>query len=162
MERVSRVGVRVAVDASHTRFDFHAATVGHGGIMGVPGRARPRHIVDGSKRSTANVLADAVSGFKDASIQICKVRFPSPRRWERGGTCLILAPTPGRVEDWLGFVWFDMMVICVDGEWAKSERALFYPGQCGALSMLTSFGTPDEVTSPWREGYPRIAPLVVE
>jgi len=51
---------------------------------------------------------------------------------------LILVPTPGRAEDCLGCVWSDMIVFRFDGEWAKSERCLFYSGQGGALSTVRS------------------------
>jgi len=66
---IFRVGVRVTVYVSHTRFGFHAATVGHGGVTrGALGRARLCQAVDGPKCSAANILADAVSGLEDASI----------------------------------------------------------------------------------------------
>jgi len=68
LDRLSRVGVGMTVDMSHTCFDLHATTVRHGSVMGsVPGLC---HVVDGCKRSTANILADTVSGLEDASIQI--------------------------------------------------------------------------------------------
>ena len=77
MEGFSHVWIGISVDMSHTRFRFHATTLREGGIMGCAfGHARPGHVVDSSERSTANILADAVSGLEDASMDVRNSNAP--------------------------------------------------------------------------------------
>lgn len=63
-------GVGISVHVSHTRFDLGATTVREGSVMGSTLiRAGAGQIVDGSERSTTDVLAEAMSDLEGASGQ---------------------------------------------------------------------------------------------
>ena len=49
-----------------------------------------------------------------------------------------------------------MLDNCVGGEWARVARGMFYSGQGGALSILTSLGRRGDLT--WREVTPGLLP----